>query len=133
MNPLAFAIAAQGRPDAHRKVLEGLIGDPKWRRADAARIRDYYGNVGIEIAAILRHWKDPFRKGLLRANDVARLINLLLSGDKTLTSHFARRTLLDLLAENAKVLSDSGARDLALSVNEIVKAFLSMNARSNKG
>ena len=126
VEPLAFALAAQGRPDAHAKVLERLIGDPKWRKADSARIRDYYGNAGIEIAAIIRHWKDPFRKGLLRANDVARIIDLLLSGDKTITSPFGRRILLDLLAENAKVLSDAGAGGLALSVNELVEALRSM-------
>lgn len=121
--PLAFALAAQGRPDALRKILDRMIGDAQWRGADAARNLEYYGGVGNHVAAIFRHWKDPFRKGLLRANDVARLIDLLLSSDKTLTKPFARQYLLDLLAENAKILSDSGAGDLARSVNDFVEAL----------
>lgn len=133
VEPLAFAVAAQGCPDAHRKILERLIEDTKWRDADAARIRYYYGGVGIEIAAIIRHWKDPFRNGLLRANDVARLIDLLLSSDKILTSPFARQTLLNLLAEQAKVLSDAGALNLAQSVNDFAEALRSVkNMRDEK-
>ena len=81
------------------------------------------------MAAIIRHWKDPLRKGLLRANDVARLIDVLLSSDKTLASPFARRTLLDLLVEHVKVLSNSGASDLARSVNDFVEALRSMTSR----
>jgi len=123
VEPLAFAVAAQGRPDAHRKLLECLITDTRWRDADAVRESYYYGGVGIQIAAILRHWRDPFRKGLLRANDVARLIDLLLSNDKILEGPFARQTLLDLLVAHARVLSDSGAPDLARCVNDFVEAL----------
>jgi len=132
VEPLAFALAAKGRDASHRDILERLIAGAHWRDADAARIRDYYGGVGIEIAAIIRHWKDPFRRGLLRANDVARLIDLLLSSDKMLTSPFARQTLIDLLKEHAKVLSDSGAPDLARSVNDFVEALRFMKDVTNK-
>ena len=133
VEPLAFALAAQGRADPHRKILERLIADPEWRDADAARIREYNGGVGIEIAAIFRHWKDPFREGLLRANDVARLIDLLLSSDKMLSAPFARQTLLNLLVEHEKVLSDSGAPDLARSVNDFVEALRSMQGETDSG
>lgn len=123
VEPLAFALAAQGCPDVHRKLLERLVEDTKWRDKDAARIRDYYGGIGTEIAAIFRHWRDPFRKGLLPANDVARFIDLLLSTDATLTRPYVRQSLLELLQEHAKVLFESGAFDLAQSVNEFLEAF----------
>ena len=131
VEPLAFALAAQGCPDAHRKLLERLIVDTRWRDEDAARVSEYYGNVGIQIAAIFRHWKDPFREGLLRANDVARLIDLLLSSDKVLRPS-VRQTLLDLLAEHAQLLYDSGARDLARSVNNFVEALRSMKGTTDR-
>lgn len=132
VEPLAFAVAAQGRPDTHKKLLERLIADTKWRDADAARERYYYGGVGIQIAAILRHWKDPFRKGLLRATDVARIIDLLMSNDKTLARPIGRQNLLALLVQHAQVLSDSGAHGLARSVNDFVEGFRFMKSSDMK-
>jgi hypothetical protein len=123
VEPLAFAVAAQGHPEVHKKLLERLIGDARWRDADASRELQYYGGVGIQIAAILRHWRDPFRKGLLHANDVARLIDLLLSNDKLLARTFGQQALLDLLAAHAQVLSDHGAPDLARRVYDFVAAL----------
>ena len=65
VEPLAFALGAKGHHDVHRRVLERLIEERHWRDTDAARVRQYYGTVGVQIAAIVRHWHDPFRKGLL--------------------------------------------------------------------
>jgi hypothetical protein len=73
LEPLAFALGGKGRYNIHRRVLERLIEESHWRDADAARIRDYYGTAGIKISALIRHWRDPWRKGLLHVNDVARL------------------------------------------------------------
>jgi hypothetical protein len=123
VEPLAFALSAKGCRDVHRRLLERLINESHWRDADAARIREYYGSVGIEIAAIIRHWHDPFREGLLKANDVARLIDLALSGDATVASPFARQTVLDLLEIHADLLFRSGEPDLARRVTELVAAL----------
>jgi len=127
VEPLAFALSAKGRRETHRTLLERLVNDTHWREADAARIRQYYGNTGVEIAAIIRHWNDPFRKGLLRVNDVARLIDLLISSDVLLRRPLINRTLLDLLSEHAKLISECGTPELAHSVKEkLIEAFKSL-------
>jgi hypothetical protein len=123
VEPLAFAVAAQGRADVHRKLLERLVGDPKWRATDAKRTRQYYGSRGVAIAAIFRHWKDSFRNGLLQANDVPRLVDLLLSSDVILAGPTVREALLQLLLKHAQVLYDSGAHQLARSVNDFIEAI----------
>lgn len=83
----------------------------------------YYGTVGVEIAAIVRHWHDPFRAGLLRVNDVARLMDLLLSADRTLVRPATRRTLIDLLEEHGRTLAECGEIGLARQVGNLVKAL----------
>ncbi len=131
VEPVAFALDAKGHPDTHRRILERPIEDRHWRAADAARTRRYYGTVGVEIAAIIRHWHDPFRQSLLRANDVARLIDLLLSAHKTLLKPFARRTLLDLLDQHASVLMECGEVSLGTSVKELVAALRHLRTEGN--
>ncbi|MFH1941570.1 MAG: hypothetical protein ABIL68_05655, partial [bacterium] len=123
VEPLAFALGAKGHPDIHKQIIERLVEDRHWREADAFRIKKYYGSVGVEIAAIVRHWHDPIRQGLLRANDVARLVDLLLSADNILASPFAQRTIIDLLDQHASVLIECGERTLAMRINELVVAF----------
>lgn len=123
VEPLAFALGAKGHWSIHRRVLERLIEESHWRDTDAARVREYYGTVGVEIAAILRHWHDPFRKGLLRVNDVARLMDLLLSADRILVKGTAQQTVLALLEQHAVALKDFGEVTLARRVNELVMAL----------
>jgi len=126
IEPLAFAIAGKGHPTIHRNVLERLISSAHWRDADAVRIRQYYGTVGNEIAAIFRHWNDQFRGGLLKANDVARLIDVLLSSNDVLRAEPGRRSLLNLLESHALVLRDAGETQLAQAATEFVLAFRSL-------
>lgn len=123
VEPLAFALGAKGHTDIHRRVLERLIEESHWRETDASRIRDYYGTVGVQIAAVLRHWDDPRRKGLLRVNDVARLMNLLLSEDRSLVRGIAQQTVLVLLEKHALALKDCGEGALARRVIELVTAL----------
>jgi hypothetical protein len=123
VEPLAFALCAKGQADIYRQILERLVEDWHWRESDALRIREYYGTVGVEIAAIFRHWQDPFRQGLIRANDVARLMDLLLSADKTLAKSSTQKKLLDLLDQHASILKDNGEFTLATRVNELVVAL----------
>jgi hypothetical protein len=124
IEPLAFALGAKGSLDIHRRLVGRLIEEPHWRDADSSRVREYYGTVGIEIASILRHWDDPFRKGLLRVNDVGRVMNLLLSTDGTLVKGRTRQRVLALLEEHAVALKDFGEGALARRVNQLVTALL---------
>jgi len=128
VEPLAFAMSGKGYPDVHRAVLERLIGEPHWRDEDAARVSEYYGSLGNQVAAIFRHWNDEFRGGLLRANDVPRVIDLLLSNDEILRKEHGRQTLLELLVEHAVVLQDAGESKLAKTVMEFVEGFRSLRS-----
>lgn len=130
VEPLAFAIAAQGEVEAHKNVLERIVSDTHWRERDVARVRQYYGNVGAELGAILRHWNDPLRKGALRANDVGRLMDLIISNDTAMLQPNGKRFLLDLLLQHAKVLSGAGEHSVARSVTDLVAALNSLGTRS---
>lgn len=133
VEPLAFALGAKGRPSVHRRVLERLIEESHWRDTDSVRIREYYGTVGVEIAAILRHWHDPLRKGLLRVNDVARLMHLLLSADRSLANDTVQQMVLTLLEQHAVALKDCGEDALACRVNELVMALRHVGKKSSTG
>lgn len=122
VEPLAFAIAAQGSKDMQAQILERIVFSTNWRKQDVERVREYYGTQGVELGAIIRHWRDPLRKGLLRANDVGRLMDLMFSNDKLIQTA-GRRDLVNLLLEHAKVLSEGGAPELARSVADFVVAF----------
>jgi hypothetical protein len=126
IEPLAFAISGKGHPTVHRNVLERLISSAHWRDADAVRTRQYYGTIGNEIASIFRHWNDQFRTGLLKANDVARLIDVLLSSNEVLQAGPGRRSLLNLLENHALVLRDAGETQLAQAAMEFVQALRSL-------
>ncbi|HEY5956793.1 MAG TPA: hypothetical protein VIV60_09585 [Polyangiaceae bacterium] len=122
VEPLAFALGTKGRCEIHRQVLERLIEERHWRAADAARTRDYYGTAGVQIAAILRHWHDPIRKGLLHVNDISRLMDMLLSTDRHLLGSSTHLSVLDLLEQHALALRDCGQVLLASRVHELVDA-----------
>jgi hypothetical protein len=132
VEPLAFAIASRGSSDMQRRVLERIVSSTNWRKQDIARVREYYGTLGVELAAIVRHWNDPFRKGLLRANDVGRLMDLVLSNDKLIKTSPGQQDLLNLLLDHARVLSDSGAKEMAQSVADFVNAFRLLGANPEK-
>lgn len=118
VEPLAFAMAAKGRPKTHSKIFERLVTDPKWRKADVARSTKYYGGVGMQTTAIIRHFNDPFRTGLLQVHDVGRLIDMALSSDTWRVTPQARANCADLLEKHAKVLSGCGETRLAMYVEK---------------
>jgi len=132
VEPVAFAIGAKGRSEVHRKVLQRLVKPTKWRDADVARQRQYYGGVGAELAAVLRHWNHRYRKGLLRAHDVGRLMDLMLSESLLLKEPHAKNRLIDLLNGHAKVLADHGERDLVRAVMDFTEALRICNAKSGR-
>lgn len=121
VEPVAFAIAAKGRPGAHRELLQRLVMPTKWRDADISRQREYYGSAGEEIGAVIRHWKHGrYRTGLLRAHDVGRL--MVFSESLLIRAPQARDGLMDLLQKHARILSDHGERQLARSVMDFTEA-----------
>jgi hypothetical protein len=104
-------------------MLERLIEDRHWREADSARVHKYYGNRSNEMAAIFRHWRDPLRQGLLRAQDTSRLIDFLHSADKNPSNPSAHYAVLEHLEKHVRVLRDCGEDALAQRVSELVQAF----------
>jgi hypothetical protein len=124
IEPLAFAVAAKGHADVHRQFLKRFLEDRHWRETIVDRDKQYYETLGARVAAIRRHWRDPIRAGLLRANDTARLIDLLLSMGNTLgTSASSRASLIDLLDQNAHILASCGEVELAQRVGDVLAAF----------
>ena len=125
VEPLAFALGEKGRHAVHKRVLERLIEERHWREADSRRVDQYDGTSGVKLVAILRHWRDPFRNGLLgllRTNDLPRLMDLLLSADRTLSTA-ASQTALDLLDQHALVLKGYGELALARRVDLLVSGL----------
>jgi hypothetical protein len=118
VEPLAFAMAAKGRSKTHRKIFERLVADPKWRKEDVARSTKYYGGVGMQTTAIIRHFNDPFRTGLLQVHDVGRLIDVALSSD--IWHPQARANFANLLEKHAEVLSGCGETGLATFVGRSI-------------
>jgi hypothetical protein len=131
VEPVAFAIAAKGRPGAHREVLQRLVMPTKWRDTDITRQREYYGSAGEEIAAVMRHWThDRYRKGLLRAHDVGRL--MVFSDNLLFRAPQARDGLTDLLQKHAQILSDHGEQQLARSVMNFTEAVRTCDPTSSR-
>jgi hypothetical protein len=124
--PLAFAIAAQGDVETHKLMLERIVSSGHWRTRDVTRVREYYGTTGVELGAILRHWQDPLRKGILRANDVGRLMDLMLSNGSLLQVSPVKDDLLKLLLEHGLVLKDHGMDSIAKTVFDFVEALRSL-------
>lgn len=123
VEPLAFALGAQGRTDTQRKVLDRIVSGTQWRERDIVRVKEYYGDAGVELGAIVSHWNDPLRQGLLKANDVGRLMDLVLSNDRTLVQSGGKDKLLDFLLDHARVLAANGATEAARTVADFVAAL----------
>jgi hypothetical protein len=92
IDPLAFALGQQAfrrsehepsltkLTEAQSKHLELLISDWEWRLADTIRMTTYYESTERYKRGLLRHMEnadDDRREGLLRANDVGRLLSLV--------------------------------------------------------
>ena len=122
-NPLAFALAVKGRPKIYQQVLERTICNRHWRNADAEHALQYYETRGIEVSAIIRHSEEGLRHDLLRAYDAPRIIDLLLAATITLNRRSIQHRLLDLLTNQARILAEGGAMNLARHVAEEVDAL----------
>jgi hypothetical protein len=107
VEPLAFAVARKGLTSAHAHHLRALVVNRDWRSADVARSWDYYGRSDTQINAIQRHVRDPFRTGVLKANDITRLLGLLSSEPESV-----RPSLEDLVRTSLQVLKQGGEDSL---------------------
>lgn len=77
VEPLVFALARHGRRERHHTYITTVVHDSDWRVADIARIGEYYEDRYTQVAAMKRHLADRQQDGLLGANDITRLLNLL--------------------------------------------------------
>lgn len=122
VEPLAFALGAKGRGEVHRSVLGAVVGSEHWRNADAHRIAEYYGSYGAELVGIERHLRNPLRHGLLKANDVARLIHLLDSDIADIGRPATRKKVISLLQANVRILEGCGEQSLAREASMVLEA-----------
>lgn len=90
LDPLTFALGQQAfrrskhepslarLTEAQSEHLKLLINNQEWREADSERMFRYYEGIDKYVRGLLRHKKEEnFRNGLLKANDVTRLTELL--------------------------------------------------------
>lgn len=122
VEPLVFALAVKGVPDAHRQHIEAIIHNSLWGNADQQRVLDYYGTFTNEIEAIDQHiQRDPGRTGLLKANDVRRLLNIL----TILTPGTATEDrVVSLISRSIEAIREGGEQALANDVGKKMELFL---------
>ncbi len=123
VEPLAFALAAKGRPVPHRAFLTAIVAEEHWREAEHARSRRYYGSDSRKALAVSRHMRDPLRAGLLRANDVGRLMGLLTRPTPDLARPRARALLRGLLRESVLELQRAGEFDLVKEATSYLAGY----------
>jgi hypothetical protein len=109
VEPLVFALACHNRRAQHRKYLETVLCNDAWRTEDISRIGEYYEDRWTQVEAMRRHLKDKQRSGLLGANDICRLLNLL----RIVEPKLAVDTVLPMLQEAIEIIQTAGEETLA--------------------
>jgi hypothetical protein len=112
VEPVLFAVAAKGRSAGYVQFLTASVEDKSLRGAEDARSKQYYGSEGEKAAAIARHLSDAHRTGLVRANDIGRLLTLVTKPTTDLSRPPVRRLLLGLIRESLHELQAAGQQDL---------------------
>jgi nucleoside phosphorylase len=123
LEPVAFALAAKRRPNAHRRFLQLLLEDVDWRQAQAVIHRNYYGVQGIRLSALERHSKETYRPGLLKAHDTSALMYLLSAPEPELTGGRVRRLLKRLLRNSEGALYKHGEDRLARTIKAFLRTY----------
>jgi hypothetical protein len=123
IEPLVFAIGAKGDIDTYIRFLSVSVEETDWRRAEDDRSDYYYGSKGDKAVAMARHLRDPNRTGILRANDVGRLLTLITKPTFDLSRHRVRELLKGLLRESVRELNTAGQRDLANSAIKFLQSY----------
>ena len=123
IEPLIFAIGAKGNIDAYIRFLSVSVEEKDWRRAEDARSDYYYGSEGEKAAAVSRHLHDSRRSGILRANDVGRLLTLITKPTFDLSQYRVKELLIGLLQESVRELNKAGQRDLTNSIIKFLESF----------
>ncbi len=125
IEPLAFALATKGHWETHVATMTRVIGSERWRAEDALRIESYYGGIGFQVSALLRHWRDPLRTGILKSNDAARILGVLRSGEHATMAAETRRTLIWLARQQGAILRAVGASGPSRLIAEYVASLKS--------
>ncbi len=118
IEPLTFALAGKGRPEANRRCLRLRVQDKNWRKAHADRSQLYYGDFNQHLSAIIRHHHDPSRLGLARAHDISTIVHYLQA-----TNDHQLPQLLTLLERQMSVLSAHGERNLLPAIRSQLAKF----------
>jgi len=123
VEPVLFAVAAKGRFAGYVEFLTASVEDTSLRGAENVRSEHYYGSEGEKAAGVVRHLRDPKRTGLLRANDIGRLLTLVTKPALDLSRPQVRSLLLGLIRESLRELQAAGQRDLADQAARFLTAY----------
>lgn len=113
VEPLAFALGAKGRTDVHREYLFRVIQHLTWRRADMQRLLRYYGPQIVELLnAIKRHLRTDLPVGLLKVNDLGRLLSVM----RTFNDQGSQSLMRQLLVASMTYLRNSSEHELLRAI-----------------
>lgn len=123
IEPAAYALAAKGDQAAFRMFLKGIVGSSPFRSADVARVDFYYGNQMRQFQAYLRHALDSKKVGILRVNNVGRLIHILHQAGLEGAKPF-RREIVRLIRECQQAASQNEESDLAAWIQSEIEPYI---------
>jgi hypothetical protein len=117
VEPLAFVLATKRHPKVHTSFLHTIIMDDSWRKKDSERAGHYYDSINTMVTSFDRHLKDPLRSGFLRANDIGRLISLIIDHKRS------EPGILRLLRKSILELGSTRQDPLAMNTIKLIKNY----------
>jgi hypothetical protein len=117
-SPTSVALARAGCPDILKRTISRLIMDVECGTEDFDRVEKFYGNEVLQFHAVLSHFEDSNRTGLIWANDTNTL--LMLARSETLPSEY-KRAIGPKLSLCGKLLFDAGLEEEARKARDTVE------------
>lgn len=121
VEPVAYTLAARGEESLFRTYLHRLADDLALQSADVLRVQTYYISDFARLDAFMRHASDASKRGICRANDYSRILDLLVKANPKRTSY--RKKLVSLLNENIAALRSNGEAALAAKIEQMAAPF----------
>lgn len=115
IEPVEFSLGVKGLGGSHARYLRLAVRSAGWRHTDMERVIKYYDRETTQIESFDRHLHDSRRTGLLRANDLPRILESLEGGNDPSARE---RELQHILFKLLKVLKQTSEVDL---LNEILR------------